>query len=411
MKNSYLNIKHRNRSHLFWGLDKETNEVVYISQVKSRGLECNCRCAHCGEDFIARLGEVNKHHFAHKSNYECVYSNEIAIYMLARKLLTEMSTIALPTVSFSFGYRHDIAKQDHDAAIGETYYFCDPQQYPPLLLADLDNQPTRVILSFAKYYTTEDFLLLREEAKSRRWNCLVIDLPRIEDESSISLALLKVAVKGCVSDKRWVYHLDTAAAQKRLEENAITPLAVLPKDEGTTYECPLHRQLRDGKYYARSSDCDGCPYNMAEYPECKCLAHIGVQAYKDFNAPMEERMKKVEVLRSANEMRIQMLQQEAERRANTRPVTPPYRNPGYAIPKPQQQPQSPRYTFAEKLALGRKEMEEKFDPRSEELAIDSFGRRWVQCTVCKRVVPSEDCPMYGGRTGVNLGLCYDCSRR
>ena len=43
MYRSDINIRHRNKSHLFWGLDKETDEVVYISQVKSRGLDCNCR--------------------------------------------------------------------------------------------------------------------------------------------------------------------------------------------------------------------------------------------------------------------------------------------------------------------------------------------------------------------------------
>ena len=96
MYRSELNIKHRNRSHLFWGLDKDTNEVVYISQVKNRGLECNCRCAHCGEDFVAKLGDINKHHFAHKSNYECVYSNEIAIYLLTKKLLEQIQTISVP---------------------------------------------------------------------------------------------------------------------------------------------------------------------------------------------------------------------------------------------------------------------------------------------------------------------------
>lgn len=408
MQNSNLNIKHRNKSHLFWGLDKETNEVVYISQVKNRGLDCNCRCAHCGEDFVAKLGDVNKHHFAHKSNYECVYANEIAMYLLTRKLLREMRTITAPAVGFSFGHRKDIVKREHEAAIGETYFLCDQQQYPPLLVAELDGQLTRIILSFAKYYTTEDFLLLRDEARQREWNCLVIDLPRIEDESSISLALLKVSVKGCVSDKRWVHHVDAARAFQRLEENAVTPAPALPKDYGVTYECPIHRQFRDGKYYARSLDCDGCSFNLAEYPNCKCLAHIGVQEYKDFDTPIEKRMEKIKVLASANDMRHQYIQQEAEHRRNTRPVAPGYYRPGVATVSP---PVSKGYTQAEKLALGRKEMEEKFDPKSGELAIDSFGRRWVQCTKCMRVVPSEDCPMYGGRTGVNLGICYDCSRK
>ena len=150
MYRSDISIRHRNKSHLFWGLDKETNDVVYISQVKNRGLDCNCRCAHCGEDFIARLGEVNKHHFAHKSNYECVYSNEIAVYLLAKKYLQSMQTLTIPAVGFYFGSRRDYVETATEAAIGEVFYQCDPQQYPPLLVAEINNEPTRIILSFAK---------------------------------------------------------------------------------------------------------------------------------------------------------------------------------------------------------------------------------------------------------------------
>lgn len=78
MYRSEINIKHSNRSHLYWGIDKATGEVVGIDDVRSRGLNCNCKCAACNGDFIARKGEKNKHHFAHQSNYECVYANELA---------------------------------------------------------------------------------------------------------------------------------------------------------------------------------------------------------------------------------------------------------------------------------------------------------------------------------------------
>lgn len=86
MYQSFLNIKHLNRSHLYWGIDKDTGDVVDIDEVSVRGLSCNCRCAACKGDFIARKGEKNKHHFAHQSNYECVYANEIAIYLMAKRI-------------------------------------------------------------------------------------------------------------------------------------------------------------------------------------------------------------------------------------------------------------------------------------------------------------------------------------
>lgn len=408
MKNSNINIKHRNRSHLFWGLDKKTNEVVYISQVKHRGLDCNCRCAHCGEDFNAKLGDIKRHHFAHKSNYECVYSNEIAVYLLAKKLLAEIATITLPAVEYSFSYRCDIAKQIHDGAVGQIDYCCDPQQYPPLLLADIDNQPTRIILSFASYYTSDDFMLLQEEATNQGWNCLAIDLPHIEDESSVTLAMLKEAIKGCVGSKRWIHHLCAEAAKMKLEKNATTPPVAFPDDVKKTYECPLHRQFRDGKYFATLADCHGCPYNIALHPDCKCLVHIGVQKYMDFEVPLEERMKKVAELCSANEMRIELLKQEAEQQAAARQTSPTDYKP--VTPKPKEQPQK-IYSADEKLTLGYKEIEATFDPNSAEPTYDSFGTRWVQCKKCKRIVPTQICPDYGGRRNENRGYCEDCNKK
>ena len=43
MYRSEINIKHSNRSHLYWGIDKATGEVVGIDDVRSRGLNCNCK--------------------------------------------------------------------------------------------------------------------------------------------------------------------------------------------------------------------------------------------------------------------------------------------------------------------------------------------------------------------------------
>lgn len=402
MYRSDINIRHRNKSHLFWGLDKETDEVVYISQVKSRGLDCNCRCAHCGEDFIARLGDVNKHHFAHKSNYECVYSNEIAVYLLVRRLLHSMEKLLIPAAGFYFGNRRDYISNAIEATIGEVYYQCDPQQYPPLLMAHINSEPTRIILSFAKYYTDEDFLLLKREAKAKSWNCLLIDLPRIEDESSINIALLRMALKGCETEKRWIHHKAATLAHRELQALAITPKAVLPEGHATNYDCPLHRQKRNEQYYARPVDCDGCPYNLAKYPDCKCLAHIGVQRYSDLQLSLEARMKKVDDLQSANDLRHQIIQQDAARRTV-------YRNASFS--PIQSKPIQPQLSKEAQLTQGRQEIEANFNPHSDEIAYDRFGRRWVQCRVCKRIVPSEECPMYGGRGVTNIGICYDCSRK
>lgn len=56
MYKSIINIKHLNRSHLYWGIDKASGDVVDIDEVTKRGLNCNCRCAACKGDFYRPEG-------------------------------------------------------------------------------------------------------------------------------------------------------------------------------------------------------------------------------------------------------------------------------------------------------------------------------------------------------------------
>ena len=245
MYQSFLNIKHLNRSHLYWGIDKDTGDVVDIDEVSVRGLSCNCRCAACKGDFIARKGEKDKHHFAHQSNYECVYANEIAIYLMAKRMLEQSGTIQMPSVPVKIGKRTELAKESWAASIGEVHFQCEPEQYPPLLVAVVDNQPTRIILSFGKYYSSEDQELLRREARAESWDCLSIPLPRINDKDSINPIMLHNSLLRCVEEKSWFRNARSDRWKLRLEEAAQKPPQTLPTAWGTTYDCPIHSQMEN----------------------------------------------------------------------------------------------------------------------------------------------------------------------
>lgn len=80
-------IKKRSASHIYFGVDKDTGALRHISRVLS-GAKCNCKCALCGESFEARKGMQRRHHFAHVSNYECMYAGEVAVYLGFSSVLT-----------------------------------------------------------------------------------------------------------------------------------------------------------------------------------------------------------------------------------------------------------------------------------------------------------------------------------
>ena len=95
-----LNIKKRSANDIFWGEDNTTGQMLHISEVR-RGLQCDCVCARCKRPLIARQGEVRHPHFAHQTNYDCFYTNEVAIYKVIAELLGESRKMMVPKTALT----------------------------------------------------------------------------------------------------------------------------------------------------------------------------------------------------------------------------------------------------------------------------------------------------------------------
>lgn len=80
---------------LTYAVNKETNQVEHIRDVKN-GTDCNCICPLCKEPLLAKQGAIKDWHFAHISKVECIGSEETALHMRAKEILTSLSFINLP---------------------------------------------------------------------------------------------------------------------------------------------------------------------------------------------------------------------------------------------------------------------------------------------------------------------------
>ena len=78
----------------------KNGEPIHVDQVL-RGLKCDCVCPYCGEQLVAKQGNILSHHFAHVSEKECSYSVQTAIHYEAKKFLSMAKTIKLPPVYYS----------------------------------------------------------------------------------------------------------------------------------------------------------------------------------------------------------------------------------------------------------------------------------------------------------------------
>lgn len=50
---------------------------------------------------------------------------------------------------------------------------------------------------------------------------------------------------------------------------------------------------------------------------------------------------------------------------------------------------------------------ESFDSAGPEKTVDAFGRRWVKCEICGKILQDSQIAEFGG---ANRGLCKNCWR-
>ncbi|MBS5825337.1 MAG: hypothetical protein KID00_16085 [Clostridium argentinense] len=83
--------------------------VVHISELSEdeRGLKCNCICPNCNERVVAKLGEINIHHFAHY-NKECKTNIETVLHLFVKDVLSKYKKVKIPSIILE--YREDYTK-------------------------------------------------------------------------------------------------------------------------------------------------------------------------------------------------------------------------------------------------------------------------------------------------------------
>jgi hypothetical protein len=81
---------------IVFAYSEKTKELIDISSVPS-GMKCNCECPSCGMKLIARKGDVNEHHFAHKEEATtfCEYSYWVSVRDMSMQIIQKSSYINL----------------------------------------------------------------------------------------------------------------------------------------------------------------------------------------------------------------------------------------------------------------------------------------------------------------------------
>jgi hypothetical protein len=180
-------IKKRSASHIYFGVHSKSGEIMHISKVPS-GQKCNCVCAACGQPFEARKGSIRRHHFAHVSNYECMYASEVAIYKALAAELEKTDCLTLPPVMLRFPAwsKDELLQNVKTVRVDSVEFKCEPLAYPPLLTIKAQGSCLRILLDFNHYYDSEDLASLATEAKNDGYSLLKYAMPKLDEDQEFT---------------------------------------------------------------------------------------------------------------------------------------------------------------------------------------------------------------------------------
>ena len=386
-------IKKKFASHIYYGMLKGTDNLRYIDDVAS-GKKCECTCVNCGRPLEAKKGKKRRHHFAHVSNYECMYAGEVSVYKAFAKTLENEAQIKLPAAYLQFRSwsKRELVRESRDISIDSVIFTCEEKEYPPVLKVMHKHHELRILLNFNSYYTEKDEKDLADEAKWNVCSLLMYHLPEVDSTVAFGPERIRTIIN--TADKAQWCHSEKVEDNKQKFRVKATEQ---PEYNGG-HLCPISKHYFGGKYYAFRSDCACCEYNVAEDQRCICTAATGIRSMKDFSRSEEELLAEVAEERRKNEqylqtqMSIEDLQLLAKINQHPKSMESAQRVPSYL---------EKEEAFREIL--------KSFDPEGTTPTRDKLGRRWIKCTWCGRIKQSEEFVMYDNRVP-NLGMCSVCAR-
>lgn len=99
--------------------------------INERGLNCKCSCPACDGDFIARMGEINIHHFAHsKDSCDEVLAYTSGLYRMIHQVLGSGNPFYVPALIVAYtlpkhGFLSEKNISSYVRIVGEDYYTKD----------------------------------------------------------------------------------------------------------------------------------------------------------------------------------------------------------------------------------------------------------------------------------------------
>ena len=199
------------------------DRLVHVSQLSrgERGSRCGCVCPECKSPLTARMGEVNRHHFAHSGgNRPCAGGAETGIHLAAKQMIADNLAIPVPLLQASLEGKDSLGYSVRESKV--IFKGCDRQPVdraklehhlgdirPDLIVTLAGNE---ILIEVAVTHYIDDEKLRRLEARGLR--CVEIDL------GDIPRTVTPAELESYVYDRGrayWIVNPKLAAAEAALQ--------------------------------------------------------------------------------------------------------------------------------------------------------------------------------------------------
>ena len=356
--------------------------VIMIEDLSmnERGLNCHCKCPACNGEFIARMGDIKIHHFAHsKDACDEVIAYTSGLYRLIQQMLCKGAPFYIPALIITYTIPNDELLDEnniisHIRFVKEDYH-----------------GENRTTVSAGCYIAFDN----AELCVDKKNHITALELTYMNSKMAI-----KVTPPETVCQKSTVTpHKDMATLVLNFGDLA----DVIQTSNSKKFQDYLFSKKMDKRWISN-------PKVKKAYPEIFALSKKAYQEYVEREKQLEElriitarqlEEKRIAAARQLEEARQLQIQQQLAIRETTQK----------ALEK-----QAARTRVLESLSqheilkIGYKQVKNKFTQQIEPIR-DSFQNRWIQCEECGKIKRDTDFWSYGGINHVNLGHCNSCDEK
>lgn len=329
-----------------------------------RGSKCGCICPNCKASFVARMGDINTHHFAHgMESCDEVKAYMLGIYSLLYQSLLEDRSFSIPSLVIK--YYIPVAKKLTEESIVEYIRLSNNA-----LAADNKK-------------------ILFQEQSIRVDNAIIC-----MNKKDIIIAIVvtvnrkKLAIK--ILPPRTICKSPEVSAYEDLPT-----IAIDFSQHGTNLNSLTTKQFK--QLVIRETSMKYWVYNP--------LLDRTYPTWKDNPTVKKAFLEIIEQSEKIYELYVKQKQQVRMEHPFVNEKQFSY------IPYTSCQKSKEQFSKKEMHEKGYKEVVNKFDIEMQSILLDRFGKRWVKCKVCNEIKRDDDMSIYGGKDHINFGTCTECMRK